>query len=156
MSFAFRKHDYNLDDFERCPEHGCVMMQVQDSPPVCLVEWLDKNTAGRRVRDVILREPSNPPEAGLPGIVLDNGFLLPVRKAVDVASREPNGEVNESIQGWQVSDILYMRGENHEGVGVELLPDGSVVDEDPGFLLFLDMQILLYLLFDEEIRKVEP
>ncbi len=132
------------------------MMQVQDLPPVCLVEWLDKKSAGRRVRDVILREPSNPPEGGLPGVVLDNGFMLPVRKAMDVAAQNPNGEVNESIIGWQVSDILYTRGENQEGVGVELLPNGSVVHEDPGFLLFLDMQILLYLLFDEEIRKVEP
>ncbi|GAP11808.1 hypothetical protein BECAL_03002 [Bellilinea caldifistulae] len=156
MSYAFRKHDYNLDDFDRCPEHGCVMMQVQDLPPVCLIEWLVKNAAERRVRDVIPREPVNPVEAGLPGVVLDNGFLLPVRKAVDVASRRPDGEVNESIVGWRVTDILYMRGENQELVGVELLPDGTVVDEDPGFLLYLDMQILLYLLFDEEIRKCEP
>ncbi len=153
MSFAFSKHDYNLDDFERCPKHGCVMMQVQDSPPVCLLEWLDRNASGRKVRDVILRGKG---KYDLPAVILDNGFLLPVSKAMDVATANPNGEVNESVIGWWVSDLLYMRGENQEGLAVELLPEGAVVDEEPGFLLHLDMQILLYLLFDEEIRKVEP
>ncbi len=153
MSFAFSKHDYNLKDFERCPEHGCVMMQVQDSPPVCLVEWVDRNASGRRVRDVIPRDKG---EYDLPAVILDNGFMLPVSKALDVATANPNGEVNESVIGWRVSDILYLRGENQEGLAVELLPEGAVVDKEPGFLLYLDMQILLYLLFDEEIRKVEP
>lgn len=157
MSYAFRKHDYNLNDFERCPQHGCIVMRVTaDAQPACLVEWLLENAAERRVRDVIPREPSNPMEAGLPGVVLDNGFLLPVRRAVDTVTGNPNGEVNESLTGWRVADILYLRGENREEVAVELLPEGAAVDEDPGFLLHLEVQILTYLLFDAEIRKYEP
>jgi hypothetical protein len=39
---------------------------------------------------------------------------------------------------------------------VELLPPGAGVDEEPGVLLRLHLDILLYLLEDEEIRKYEP
>ncbi len=153
MSSAFRKHEYNLDEFERCEQHGCVVMQVaKEAQPVCLVEWLTEQAAERRVRDVILREAG---EYDLPAVILENGFLLPVRAALDVASGR-KGEVNESVMGWQVTDILYLRGEGQEIVAVELLPEGTVEGEDPGFLLYLDMPILLYLLFDAEIRKYEP
>jgi hypothetical protein len=154
MSFAFRKHNYNLDEFERCPEHGCIVMRVvAEAKPVCLLDWLNENAAERTVRDVILRGKG---EYDLPAVILDNGFLLPVKRAVDVVTGNPQGEVNESVLDWRVTDILYLRGENQEGVAVELLPDGSEADDDPGFLLYLDLQILTYLLFDAEIRKYEP
>ena len=153
MSFAFRRHDFDLSQFERCEEHGCVMMQVANNvQPVCLLDWLVRNAVEQRVRDVLLRGEG---EYNLPAVVLDNGFLLPVRAAVDVASTR-QGEVNESVCGWEVSDILYLRSETSEAFGAELLPPGTEVDEDPGFLLYLDMQILLYLLYDEEFRKIEP
>jgi len=154
MSSAFRKHDFNLNDFDRCPHHGCVVMRVAETAqPVCFVEWLVEKAEEREVRDVILRGRG---KYELPAVILNNGFMLPVRRAVDVAAGNPDREVNESLIGWRVGDVLYMRGEHREGVGVELLPPGAVVDEDPGVLLHLDIQILLYLLFDEEIRKVEP
>jgi hypothetical protein len=105
------------------------------------------------VRDVILRGQG---EYDLPAVILDNGFLLPVKRAVDVVTGNSQGEVNESVLDWRVTDILYLRGDNQEGVAVELLPDGSEADDDPGFLLYLDLQILTYLLFDAEIRKYEP
>lgn len=153
MSFAFRKHDFDLSQFDRCEEHGCVMMQVANNvQPVCMLDWLVHKSAGRTVRDVILRGEG---EYDLPAVVLDNGFLLPIRRAVDAATAR-RGEVNESVCGWEVSDILYLRSETSESFAAELLPPGTEVDEDPGFLLYLDMQILLYLLFDEEIRKIEP
>jgi len=88
-------------------------------------------------------------------VILDSGFLLPIRAALDAASGR-KGEVNESVCGWEVSDILYLRGETNESFAAELLPPGTEVDDDPGFLLYLDLQILLYLLFDAEIRKYEP
>lgn len=38
---------------------------------------------------------------------------------------------------------------------VELLPEGTEMDEDPGFLLYLDMQVLMFLLWEEEMVKYE-
>ena len=153
MSFAFSKHDFDLNRFDRCAEHGCVVMKVTaDAEPVCLLDWLNENASGRTVRDVILRGEG---EYDLPAVILDGGFLLPVRAAVDAASGR-KGEVNESVCGWEVSDILYLRSETSESLAAELLPPGTEVDDDPGFLLYLDLQILLYLLFDAEIRKYEP
>ncbi|BAJ64453.1 hypothetical protein [Anaerolinea thermophila] len=151
MSYAFRRHDYNLNDFERCPEHGCVMMQVQDLPPVCLIEWLLEKAAERTVRDVILREQG---EYDLPAVILDNGFLLPVEQVIRVRPAAPTELTLEEVAGWYVADILSMPGK--DAVAVELLPPGAVVDEEPGILLQLSVDILLYLLFDQEIRKVEP
>jgi len=56
MSFAFSKHDFDLNRFDRCEEHGCVVMKVTaDAEPVCLLDWLNENASGRTVRDVILR-----------------------------------------------------------------------------------------------------
>jgi hypothetical protein len=153
MSFAFSKHDYDLSQFERCEEHGCVVLQVTaDAVPVCLVDWLNENAIGHTVRDVVLRGEG---EYDLPAVILDNGFLLPIRAALDTASGR-KGEVNESVCGWEVTDVLYLRGKTGESLAAELLPPGTEVDDDPGFLLYLDMQILLYLLFDAEIRKYEP
>lgn len=153
MSFAFRKHDFDLSQFDRCEEHGCVIMQVAASArPVCLLDWLADRSTGRTVQDVILRGRG---EYDLPAVVLSNGFLLPIRAALDAASGR-QGEVNESLCGWEVSDILYLRSETSESFAAELLPPGTEVDEDPGFLLYLDTQVLLFLLFDEEIRKIEP
>ena len=43
-----------------------------------------------------------------------------------------------------------------DSITVELLPLGAVVDEEPGVLLYLSVDILLYLLFDSEVRKYEP
>ncbi|WP_322508213.1 hypothetical protein [Anaerolinea sp.] len=158
MSYAFRKHDYNLNNFERCPQHGCVMMQVQDLPPVCLIEWLLENAAERTVRDVIPREQG---EYNLPAVILDNGFMLPVEQAIRVRPAAPMELTLEEVAGWYVADLLSMP--DKDAVAVELLPPGAVVDEvprtgheDPGVLLQLSVDILLYLLFDQEIRKVEP
>ena len=150
MNFAFSKHNYDLDNFERCPRDSAPLMVVaQDAEPVCLLEWVVKNSEDRKVRDVIERDRGR---YDLPAVILDNGFMLPVRAAVDVTTSRP-GEVNASVVGWRATDILFLRGET---LAVELLPDGMEVDEDPGFLLCLDTQILLYLLFDAEIRKYEP
>ncbi|MGC8857195.1 MAG: hypothetical protein ACP5QU_10415 [Anaerolineae bacterium] len=151
MSYAFRNHEYNLDEFERCPTHGCVMMQVQDLPPVCLVEWLIQNTAERTVRDFI---PKDEGKYDLPAVILDNGFLLPVERMVRVRPPEETELTLEEVAGWYVADLLSMPGK--DAVAVELLPPEAVVDEEPGILLQLSVDILLYLLFDEEIRKCEP
>lgn len=151
MSFAFSKHNFNLDEFERCPEHGCVMMQVQDLPPVCLIEWLTEKSSGHTVRDVIPRDQG---EYDLPAVILENGFLLPVVRALRVRPPKEIDLTLEMVAGWYVADLLFMPAS--DALAVELLPPEAAVDEDPGFLLHLDMQILLYLLFDEEIRKVEP
>jgi len=161
MSFAFRRHGYNLDEFERCEEHGCVVMQVTvQAQPRCLVDWLTERAGRRRVVDVIPRERSRrfvpQEEYNAAGLVLEGGFLLPVEQAVEVAAGQWDAEVNLSLTGWWVADILYVRGEEGEGVMVELLPPGARVDEEPGVLLRLHLDILLYLLEDEEIRRYEP
>lgn len=152
MSIAFSKHNFNLDEFDRCEAHGCVMMQVaRNVEPVCLIEWLAERAGNRTVRDVILRESG---EYDLPAVILDNGFMLPVEQAVRVRPPEPMELTLEEVTGWYVADLLSMPG--RDAVAMELLPPGAVVDEEPGILLQLSVDILLYLLFDEEIRKVEP
>ena len=168
MSFAFRKHNYNLDEFDRCAEHGCVVMQVTaDAEPVCLLDWLTEKAAGRRVVDVIQRG-AQPADGVLPdwyatavaldeydaaALVLEGGFLLPVEQALDVATGDAEAQIDLRLADWWVSDVLYLRGEGREGVAVELLPPAG---NPPGMLLRLHLDILLYLLFDDEIRKYEP
>jgi len=57
MSFAFQRHDYNLDEFERCEKHGCGAMQITaGTKPVCLVDWLIERTGHRQMEDVLPRE----------------------------------------------------------------------------------------------------
>lgn len=144
--------DYNLNDFKRCPEHGCVMMQVQDLPPVCLIEWLIERAGDKTVRDVI------PAAAGsdLQAVILANGFLLPVLRAVRVEQPAvPLALTLENVAGWYVSDVLSIPGE--DAVAVELLPPQVAAEsEQTGIFLQLRHKMLLFLLFDEQIRKVEP
>lgn len=144
--------DYNLNDFQRCPEHGCVMMQVQDLPPVCLIEWLIERAGDKTVRDVI------PAAAGsdLQAVILANGFLLPVLRALRVEQPDvPLALTLENVAGWYVADVLSIPGEDAEAV--ELLPPQVAAEsEQTGIFLQLRHKMLLFLLFDEQIRKVEP
>lgn len=151
MSFAFRRHDYDLSQFDHCEEHGCVMVQVAyEARPRCLMDWLIERAGGRQVLDIIPRDRG---EYDLPALILDNGFLLPVKQVLDAASQQV-GEVNLSLAGWEVAEIIYVHGGN-ERCAVELLPPGAA-DEDPGVLLKLQLDILIYLLTDAEVRKYEP
>ncbi len=80
--------------------------------------------------------------------------MLLVERAVRVRPPREIELTLEEVAGWYVADMLSMPGT--DAVMVELLPPGAVVDEEPGILLQLSVDILLYLLFDEEIRKYEP
>ncbi len=173
MSFAFRKHDYNLDEFERCEKHGCVMMQVaRNVEPVCLLDWLTERAGNHTVRDVIEREAG---EYNLPALILDNGFMLPVQWAYGVDEQtvrevaplvgiEGRVEIDLRFAGWWVSDVLFVRAKKskQEAVLAEIRPPEArevsreEAEEFPSVLLHLSQDILLYLLFDEEIRKIEP
>mgnify|MGYP007030111049 CR=1 FL=1 len=124
-------------------------MQVQDLPPVCLLEWVGERAGERTVRDVI------PATAwSRAAVILANGFLLPVLQARLIERPgEPLTLTLEEVAGWYVADILSMPGT--DAVAVELLPQGAVVDKQPGIFIQLHLDTLLYLLFDEQIRKVE-
>ncbi len=153
MSRAFQHHGFELSEFQRCERDGAPLMQVhKDAKPVCLLEWLVERTGERVVEDVI---PRGRGKYDLPAVVLEGGFVLPVERAIEVVTGNMNAEVNLSLAGWRVSDILYMPGEP-ERVSVELLPPGAVVDEDPGVLLVLHMDILLFMLWDEEVDRYVP
>jgi len=150
MSFVFRKHNYNLDTFARCPEHGCVLVHVcQDAQPWCLLDWLLSRAIGKQVVDVIQAE-AHDDEYGDAALVLDGGFLLPVEQAFDIEGQKEM-EVGLHLAGWVVSDVLYVR--SREAVWAELLPPSR---NPPGILLRLRMDILIYLLSDDAIRKCEP
>lgn len=173
MSMAFRKHNFNLDEFERCEKHGCVMMQVaRNVEPVCLLDWLTERAGNRAVRDVIPRESG---EYNLPALILDNGFMLPVqwgygvdehpaREVAPLVGMEGRVEIDLRFAGWWVSDVLFVRAKKskQEAVLAEIRPPEArglrrkEAEEFPSVLLHLSQDILLYLLFDEEIRKVEP
>lgn len=173
MSIAFSKHNFNLDEFERCERHGCVMMQVaRNVEPVCLLDWLTERAGNHAVQDVIEREAG---EYNLPALILDNGFMLPVQGAysaddeqmpatVPFVGGNGNVEIDLRFADWWVSDVLFVRAKKskQEAVLAEIRPPEvrEVSREDaegfPSVLLHLPQDILLYLLFDEEIRKVEP
>lgn len=141
------------------------MMQVQDLPPVCLIEWLLENIAERTVLDIIPKEEQDElqgqDEHNVSAVILDNGFMLPVDRVIRM--RLP-GEMEltlEKIADWHVSDLLPRPGE--DVIVIELLPPwvtrnraAPISRRNSGILLFLNIDILLYLLFDQEIRKVEP
>ncbi len=84
MTMAFRKHNYDLSNFERCEEHGCPLVQMAGNvEPECLVEWVAERAAGRRVVD-ILPPSENPEDYPYPSLVLEGGMILPVVKALDM------------------------------------------------------------------------
>jgi hypothetical protein len=150
MSFAFQRHNYNLDAFARCPEHGCVLVQVcQDAQPWCLLDWLSSRAIGKQVADIIPAEQASD-EYGDAAIVLDGGFLLPVEQAFDLAG-ERETKVTLKLAGWVVSGVVYVP--YGEAMWAELLPPSG---NNPGILLRLRMDTLIYLLFDEAIRRHEP
>ena len=177
MSFAFRKHDYNLNEFDRCEKHGCVMVQVTaQAHPVCLMEWLASKAGERTVRDIL---PKDEGEYDLPALILDNGFMLPVVRAYPLAQKKRRvppyllpflgggntAAVTERFVGWWVSDLYHTRGETplREAVMAMIRPpwkrgttrEDADNDRD-AVLLHLALDILLYLLEDEEIRRYEP
>jgi hypothetical protein len=181
MSFAFRKHDYNLNEFDRCEKHGCVMMRVTaQAEPVCLMEWLASKAGERTVRDIL---PKDEGEYDLPALILDNGFMLPVVRAYPLAQKKRRvppyllpflgggntAAVTERFVGWWVSDLYHTRGGDsgeglmREAVMAKIRPpwEREITREDAdddrnAVLLHLSLDILLYLLEDEEIRKYEP
>jgi len=177
MSFAFRRHDYNLNEFGRCEKHGCVIMQVTaQAEPVCLMEWLALKAGERTVRDIL---PKDEGEYDLPALILDNGFMLPVVRAYPLAQKKRRvppyllpflgggntAAVTERFVGWWVSDLYHTRGETplREAVMAMIRPpwkrgttrEDADNDRD-AVLLHLALDILLYLLEDEEIRRYEP
>jgi hypothetical protein len=158
---------FDIENLPRCERHGCVMIQVQE--PVCLIEWLAEKAGNRTVQDVILREEEQP------ALILNNGFMLPISGAYDAKRHEKPelalfmgqvGEVEVDLRfdGWRVSDLWFVRAKNsgQEAMLAEIRPPETremmqdVVDEYPSVMLHLSLGTLLYLLFDEEIRKVEP
>ncbi|WP_333657593.1 hypothetical protein [Anaerolinea sp.] len=177
MSFAFRRHDYNLNEFGRCEKHGCVIMQVTaQAEPVCLMEWLALKAGERTVRDIL---PKDEGEYDLPALILDNGFMLPVVRAYPLAQKKRRvppyllpflgggntAAVTDRFVGWWVSDLYHTRGETplREAVMAMIRPpwkrgttrEDADNDRD-AVLLHLALDILLYLLEDEEIRRYEP
>ncbi len=177
MSFAFRRHDYNLNEFDRCEKHGCPLMQVTaQAQPVCLMEWLASKAGERTVRDIL---PKDEGEYDLPALILDNGFMLPVVRAYPLAQKKRRvppyllpflgggntAAVTDRFVGWWVSDLYHTRGETplREAVMAMIRPpwergmtkDQAGNDRD-AVLLHLALDILLYLLEDEEIRRYEP
>lgn len=154
MSFAFRKHDYNLNDFDRCEEHGCPLVQVAGGvEPRCLVDWLAERVAGRVVVDAVPRS-RDPEEFSEPALVLKGGMLLPVVKALDTGSGK-GVKVGLALSGWWVSEVNYVvsekAGKKTEYVLVEL-SDG----EHAPVLAVLNLDALIYLLEDEQFRSIEP
>lgn len=177
MSIAFSRHDFDLNEFDRCEKHGCVVMQVcRGAEPVCLMEWLASKAGERTVRDII---PKDEGEYDLPAVILDNGFMLPVLQAYPLMQKKGRippyllpflgggntAAVTERFVGWWVSDLYHTQGETPLREAVMALirppekrgmaPEEAKHDRD-GVLLHLSLDILLYLLFDEEIRKYEP
>lgn len=177
MSFAFRRHNYNLNEFDRCEKHGCVKMRVAvQAEAVCLMEWLAAKSGDRTVRDII---PKGEGECDLPALVLDNGFMLPVLQAYPLEQKRGRlpphllplfggwntTMVTERFVDWWVSDLYHSRVESSLREAVMALirpaekrgmkPEEAKNDRD-AVLLHLSLDILLYLLFDEEIRKCEP
>ncbi|BAJ64191.1 MULTISPECIES: hypothetical protein [Anaerolinea] len=177
MSFAFRRHDYNLNEFDRCEKHGCPLMQVTaQAQPVCLMEWLALKAGERTVRDIL---PKDEGEYDLPALILDNGFMLPVVRAYPLAQKKRRvppyllpflgggntAAVTDRFVGWWVSDLYHTRGETplREAVMAMIRPpwkrgttrEDADNDRD-AVLLHLALDILLYLLEDEEIRRYEP
>jgi hypothetical protein len=154
MIMAFRKHDYDLDNFERCEEHGCPLVQVaEDVEAECLVEWVAERVAGRQVVDVV--PPSTQPEDyPHPALVLEGGMILPVVKALDTGTGKA-AEVSLGLTGWAVSEVAYVVSEGPGGrmeyVTVELT-DGRHAP----ILAGLNLNILIYLLEDAQFRRIEP
>jgi hypothetical protein len=154
MIMAFRRHDYDLDNFERCEEHGCPLVQVAENvEPECLVEWVAERVVGMRVVDVV--PPStDPADYPHPALVLEGGMILPVVKALDTGTGQA-AEVNLALTGWAVNEVAYVvsdgPGGRMEYVTVELT-DG----QHAPILAGLNLDILIYLLEDAQFRRIEP
>ena len=154
MTMAFRKHNYDLGNFERCEEHGCPLVQVAENvEPKCLLEWVVEQVAERAVVD-ILPPSENPEDYPYPSLVLEGGMVLPVVRALDTGTGKA-AEVNLFLTGWQVSEVAYVVSEGPGGhmeyVTVEMT-DGRHAP----ILAGLNLDTLIYLLEDAQFRSIEP
>jgi len=145
-------YEFDPSEYERCPHHGCPAVRVAyNSGAVCLLEWLAERASDKRVLDVL------PREGRLAGVVLEGGFVLPVERVSDIARSGKAREVGLDLTGWTVTDILYLPAhtpaDNREGLAVEIKPRNK---QSPGVLLHLNLGVMAYLLFDEEMRRACP
>ncbi len=145
---------YPITDFpERCSRHHAPMVQAtKSSPLVCLVEWLVQRAGGAQVVDLVLHDED------LPMVILANGMALPISLALDLNTGQEVPPTLEDVDGKYVADITYAppRNGQTEALSVELLPKGARVNVERGIFLLLDMEALLYMLFEEEFRRAEP
>jgi hypothetical protein len=129
------------------------MKVVRSAKPICLMSWLGENSLGYSIRDVIVRGEE---KAEVPAVILDNGFMIPVRVCISEAVRG-EVEVDEKLYGWQIGDLLYYFDDTHQkDIVVANVRPPLDDDESSGMLFYVDLQITAYLLMDYQIRLYEP
>jgi|GEM_PF-3974242 len=157
MSFAFEKHGYRLDDFPSCPDCSAPLVEVEQER-ACLYEWLVEQCDGQVIVDLVpLPAPIPPTEWASVGIILSSGFMVPVDKAyVEYDLTKPVG-VNEWLVGYTVTDVMWVYGgsaEKNDGMFlIEVTKEGSAFGP---ITLTCNLDILIYLLMDTLLRRVEP
>lgn len=158
MSIAFQKHRYNLKNFPTCPDCLAPIVEVH-TEQACLYEWLQANCLGLYVHDIVPL-PDNLPEDEYRsiGVVLTNGFMLPVDRAFFDYELTKPVLVNDRLVGLEVTDVVWAKSWKQAG---ELVDAAAFVELSTGerkhtVSLACNLDVLVYLLSDELLRKVEP
>lgn len=157
MSFAFQKHHFDLSEYEFCETCSAPIVEV-DRERECLFEWLKQQCLTQKVVDIVPL-PNEIPEDEWKavGIVLENGFMLPVDIACLDYDLDRIVTVNERLIGLEVVDATWIVG-NTDGqlISMACEVDLSTPLRKHVVALSCNIDILMYMLTDDLFRRVEP
>lgn len=158
MSIAFQKHHYDLKSFATCPDCLAPIVEVH-TERACLYEWLKASCLGKYVHDIVpLPDDLPEDEYRSTGVVLTNGFMLPVDRAFFDYDLTKPVKVNDRLVGLEISDVVWAKSwqETGEVIDSAAIVELSTEERKHTVALFCNLDVLVYLLTDELFRKVEP
>jgi len=145
-----RRKDF-LAYYDRCPEHGCPLMQVTaDAAPVCLMDWLRERYCGRYVVDVV------PHKDRYGDLVMGNGMTLPVLRIWSRNPQKVRPLWNAPREGVRLLAVCALRLVEAAYRNDRLLLKFSIADLPYYAYGEAELAALLDVLQDEEVRKYEP
>ncbi len=158
MSLTFRKHHFDLSQYAWCPICSAPIVQM-DEERECLYEWLADRCQEQEVVYIVPLPKEIPEnEWAAVGVVLKNGFMLPVDKACLDYDYDCKVSVNERLIGLEVIEVTWvvMGEEGGKPTAWACVVDLSTPKRKHVVTLACNIDILMYQLTDELFRRVEP
>ncbi len=156
MSLTFRKRHFDLSKYKFCEDCLAPIVEMNGERE-CLYEWLNSRCNHREVVDIVPLPKEIPEdEWKAVGVVLKNGFMLPVNSACLDYDVDRTVTVNERLIGLEVVDVAWIvAGTDGQLMGTACVVDLSTPMRKHVVALSCNIDILMYILTDDLFRRVE-